>query len=129
MAKHNEIGILGEDIATMFLKKHGYNVFTRNFLRKSGEIDIVARKGRKWHFVEVKTFACNNLVRVSRESDWFRPEENVSREKFLKLSRVIQMFLIEYKVKEDWQIDVCSVLVDENTKKAKVTYIPNIIFE
>ena len=43
MAKHNELGVAGEDVASDYLKSLGWQVVTRNFRRPYGEIDIVAR--------------------------------------------------------------------------------------
>lgn len=50
-------GRRGEDIAHRFLQKQGYTIVARNFrtLSGAGETDIVARKGSRLVFVEVKT--------------------------------------------------------------------------
>ncbi|MBX4181397.1 YraN family protein, partial [Candidatus Parcubacteria bacterium] len=50
-----KLGDIGENIACDFLKNRGYTIVERNYLRKWGEIDIVARKGEVIHFVEVKS--------------------------------------------------------------------------
>lgn len=51
-----ELGKTGEDIAVAYLEEKGYDIVDRNWtLHKGGEIDIVARRGRELHFVEVKT--------------------------------------------------------------------------
>ena len=39
-----KVGRIGEDIACKFLMKHGFEVADRNYLRKWGEIDIIAKK-------------------------------------------------------------------------------------
>ena len=49
-----EIGNLGEDIASAFLQKKGYDVIRRNFSCRLGEIDIIAEKDAFLCFVEVK---------------------------------------------------------------------------
>lgn len=49
-----KLGALGEDIACKYLENNGYRVIERNYLKKWGEIDIIAKKGNKIHFVEVK---------------------------------------------------------------------------
>ena len=42
---HNKkTGSLGENMATMFLVKHGFEILDRNYSKKWGEIDIVAKK-------------------------------------------------------------------------------------
>lgn len=47
-------GVRGEWYAALFLRLKGYSIEDRNFRCKSGEIDIVARKGDQIIFVEVK---------------------------------------------------------------------------
>ncbi len=48
-------GDKGEDVACIFLRKHGFQVVTRNYLRKWGELDIIAVKEGIVHFFEVKS--------------------------------------------------------------------------
>ena len=50
-----KIGQLGEDVACKFLMKHNFLVLERNYTKKWGEIDIIAKKNSKIHFIEVKT--------------------------------------------------------------------------
>lgn len=49
------LGELGEEIAVAFLKGRKFRIIERNFRCKCGEIDIVARDGKTFVFVEVKT--------------------------------------------------------------------------
>lgn len=49
-----KIGQIGEDCACEYLEKNSYKIIERNYLKKWGEIDIIAKKGSKIHFVEVK---------------------------------------------------------------------------
>ena len=48
-------GKSGEDHAAMFLQLKGYKILERNFRVGQGEIDLIARRGDKLVFVEVKT--------------------------------------------------------------------------
>ena len=50
-----ELGRSAEDIAAEHLRRHGLEVVTRNYRRRSGEIDIVARVGDVLAIVEVRT--------------------------------------------------------------------------
>lgn len=47
-------GLWTEALAAMALRAKGYRILARNFKTKSGEIDIIARKGNLIAFVEVK---------------------------------------------------------------------------
>src|ERR1035437_5951062 len=98
----NKVGKFGEDIACMFLKKHGYKIVERNYLRKWGELDIVAKKAKKLCFVEVKTVSCEMSDKVvgavthgTFAGTGYRPEENMHGSKIKKFTRVIQTYLQE----------------------------------
>jgi len=135
VAKHNEIGRIGEDIATKFLKGKGFEIVARNYWKPYGEIDIVAcetGKGRKvTHFVEVKSVSCEIGGKgdpgVSRERH--RPEENVHPQKVKRLSRVIESYLISHETAGDWQFDILAVYIDQKAFKSKVEWLKDIILE
>ena len=48
-------GRKGEEQASRYLKRHGYEIVDRNVRAGRGELDIVARKGDLLAFVEVKS--------------------------------------------------------------------------
>lgn len=48
-------GNIGEDLATKYLKKHGYKIIERNYSCQFGEIDIIAKQKKYYVFVEVKS--------------------------------------------------------------------------
>jgi len=129
-------GDIGEEVVCKYLKNKGFSVVERNYLRKWGEIDIIAQKAEKLYFIEVKS--------VSRESDkagqgsvtrepkrigQYRPEENVHPSKLKRLHRAIQTYLLDHKVPDEieWQIDVACVYLDFSTRKAHVEVLENVI--
>lgn len=116
------VGDLGEDLVCQYVIDKGYIVLERNYLRPWGEIDIVAIKDNRLHFIEVKT--------VTREPSrgGFRPEENMHFAKIQRLHRAIQTYVLQHKVFKDtdWQIDLACVYVDIETKKAKIEMIDNV---
>ena len=121
-------GDIGEDICCRFLETKGYTIVERNYLRPWGEIDIVAKKGSKLSFIEVKS--------VSREPSFgrgghsgFRPEENMHEGKVRRLHRAIQTYLADHKVSEsvEWQLDLVCVYMDFSTRKARVEILENIV--
>ncbi len=143
--KHNQnIGKIGEETACKFLMKQGYQIVLRNYWKKWGEIDIVAKKDRVIHFVEVKTVSkditspnsnkdsvsCESDKCVTHEiSDVYRPEDNIHPWKLKRLSRVIQTYLIEKDITEEdeWQFDAVTVFLDIKNKSAKVDHLKDII--
>ncbi len=55
MSGHLRVGEAGEELAAGFLEKLGMRIVERRVRFRRGELDIVARNGREWVFVEVKT--------------------------------------------------------------------------
>lgn len=124
MSDKKKIGPLGEELVVKFLMKRGYRILDRNYRRPWGELDVVAEKRGKIHFVEVKALTRNvsgetkkgtedflhgNASGVSDETkrkrasvyirsgvskDSFRPEDSVGPEKTKRLSRIIQTYLM-----------------------------------
>jgi putative endonuclease len=60
------VGDWGENTAVDFLLRRGFSIIERNFQTTQGEIDIVAKHGDDYYFVEVKTrrqnFLANDLA-------------------------------------------------------------------
>lgn len=121
------LGDLGETIACDYLSKHGFEIIERNYLRKWGEIDIIAKRNGVWRFIEVKSVSCVTLPRVSHVTSEYRPEENVHPQKLKRLSRTIQTYMLEKRIESDWQLDIVTVKIDEKTRIARVEIIENII--
>ena len=121
-----KLGDMGEDVACKYLEQKGFRIVERNYLRKWGEIDIVAEKPEILCFIEVKSVSRG----VSREpSQGYRPEENVHPAKLQRLHRAIQTYLLDRKVPEDkpWRVDVACVYLDFSTRRAKVEVLENVI--
>lgn len=55
--RRKNLGDWGEDLACDFLCRRGFEIVERNFHTTVGELDIVAKKGGDYYFVEVKTRA------------------------------------------------------------------------
>ena len=119
-----QIGKLGEDLASRYLVSIGFLIERRNYWRPYGEIDVIARKGDKFHFCEVKTVTCEigdaPPTLISQKTDNWSPEENVHPLKLWRLSRVIQTYVLSLPESADWQFDVIAVFLDQETKKAIV---------
>lgn len=114
-----KLGDIGENVACEFLRRRGLEIIDRNYLRKWGEIDIVAKKDSLIHFVEVKS--------VSHVTSGYRAEDNMHPWKLKRLSRAMQTYLLEKKLDCDWQLDLITVRIDEKNRNARVEIIENII--
>ena len=129
-----KLGDMGENIACSWLESRGFKVIERNYLKKWGEIDIIARKADLVRFIEVKSVSCATLEPVYPEQGRrvphvtsYRPEDNVHPGKLRRLARAIQTYILDRDVKEDWQLDVITVRIHEPSRKARIEIIENII--
>ena len=128
-----KIGQLGEEMACMFLMKHGFSILERNYTKKWGEIDIIAQKGEKRYFIEVKSASVSSfdfIMDKNREegSTMQRPEENMHPWKMKRLRRVVETYLISKRLGYvDWQFDLLVVYLDLDNRKARVKVVENII--
>jgi len=51
----SKLGKWGEETAVHFLEQKGYEILEKRFRGGGGEVDIIAREGENFVFVEVKT--------------------------------------------------------------------------
>ena len=134
------IGKIGEDFACDYLRKAGFSIVDRNYLRKWGEIDVVAKKVSNLHFVEVKTVSRDtlwnniakngdNIQNVTHETDTYRPEDNIHPWKLQRMSRVIQSYLLDKNVSDEtnWQFDVITIYLDKDKRLLKIEFLDYIV--
>lgn len=129
--KKNQVGAYGEEIAANFLKKQGFTIVDLNYLKKWGEIDLVARGTGIIRFIEVKTVSYEtkaHLQAAISRGTW-RPEENVHYSKVQRLNRAIESWIMENDYEGEWEIDVIAVRIVPREKYATVKYIPNVILD
>lgn len=135
-SKTQQIGEIGENIACTFLMKHGFEIIERNYTKKWGEIDIIAKKEGKLYFIEVK--AVSRLLKgqngevidnIEKEIDRYRPEDNLHPWKQKRLKRVIQSYLLQRHIPDDivWQFDLLCVYMDQVNRVARVKVVEDLI--
>ena len=113
--RRQEVGILGEDLASAELRRKGYAILARRYRTRYGEIDIVGRDGDTIVFVEVKT-------RVS--NDFGEGAEAVTSWKQRRVTRMALDFLARYRLHDrPCRFDV--VIVDLSRGKPSVEVYPH----
>ena len=128
-SEKQKTGELGENLAVKFLMKQGYKILDRNYTKKWGELDIVAEKGNKVYFVEVKSI-CRDISAVTRETlDSYHPEDNMHPWKLKRLSRAIQTYMLQKDFSDDleWQVDLMVVFIDKERRKARIKVVNDIV--
>lgn len=121
MKKFNKtVGAIGEDEAAGFLQKKGYQLVKRNFYTRFGEIDLIAKKGDLWVFVEVKT----------KSGDQYgEPWEMVGRRKLRQVKMMAQVYLTKNGLGEvPCRIDVVGVWLRDG-KVEKLEHWENVGYE
>lgn len=126
MAEHNEIGEIGENIATTFLMKHGFRVIERNYRVRVGELDIIAEKDNVLRFIEVKSVKvrdCNHLQNIN-----ITPEDNLTFSKWSKILIAIEIYKRHRNVTHEThcQIDLACVYIETEKRQGRVKLIENI---
>ncbi|MEK7642016.1 MAG: YraN family protein [Patescibacteria group bacterium] len=118
-------GDLGENIACSFLIREGFVVVDRNYLKKWGELDIVAKKDNMVHFFEVKSVTSKTFDQVGAH----RPEDNVHSLKIRRIRRMIETYFMEKEVsrEDSFQFHVLCVYMNISTRRARVQWLKNII--
>src|SRR5687767_4916175 len=101
MAVHNIFGKEGEALAAAYLEERGFAILHRNWRASYYEIDLIAMKENKLHFVEVK-------ARTSKK--WGLPEEAVTKTKFNRLLQAADEFLHQHRQYKHVQYDVLALL-------------------
>ncbi len=119
MTSHRKkLGAWGESVAALHLEARGYQIIERNWHDQSGEIDIVARFGDLFVFVEVKTRRGRALG---------TPEEGLTDRKAERLLELSEIYMAEHGLDADWRIDMVAVELDEKGKLLRCEHIPNAV--
>lgn len=125
-SKTSRTGALGEQIACTFLQRKGFKIIESNYRKPWGEIDIIAEKGGVIRFVEVKAHT-GDIEVLSRESDGFRPEENIHPAKLKKIVRTAMLYMESRGDNREYQIDAIAVILDPITRRARCRHYEQIL--
>lgn len=104
--KKKTLGNWGEQQAKEILEANGLTIIEQNFRTPYGEIDLLAKDGAEFVFIEVKT----------RSSLHFGyPEVSVSKKKIQHMKSAAFNYLQESnKMDAQWRIDVISINKDHD---------------
>ena len=112
------LGAWGERVAALHLESQGYKIVARNWRCPLGEIDLVARAGALWLFVEVRTRRGRALG---------TPEESMARGKAERVLKLAQQYLYEHGlVDAECLVDLIAVELDKQGKLLRCEQIENM---
>lgn len=107
MAKHNELGKKGEQIARKFLEQNGFEIIEMNWRHEKDEIDIIAKDGAELVIVEVKT----------RSTSYFGdPSEAVGKTKEAFMLRAAEAYLEIHDLNIDTRFDIISIVIENKAE-------------
>ncbi len=118
MRSNRLTGKIGEQRAQDFLISKNFIIRETNVSSRWGELDIVAQKDNKIHFVEVKS-------RISVRQGM--PYEAVRIPKITHLKRSIQFYIQSNNLqKYKFQLDVISIQLDKDHNVLDLRYYENL---
>ena len=115
MAKHNDLGKWGEDLAAEYLQKQGYVIRERDWHCGKRDIDLVAITADSTTvvFVEVKTRTTDEVS---------EPADAVNRQKIRNLGIAANNYIKQFNVVEQVRFDVVTIVGNSN-ENAKLEHI------
>lgn len=102
-----DLGQTGEELASLYLMRNGYQILDHNWnLHRGCELDLVAIKDDRLHFIEVKT-------RTSTR--YGEPEAAINYKKMRNIGKAIQLYRNKrFLLEKEYQIDSIAIIFRSN---------------
>jgi len=117
MAKHNELGKKGEQLAVDFLLKKDYEIVERNYRFDKAEVDIIARIEDTLAIIEVKTRSTTNFG---------NPQDFVKPKQIQRLVKAVNEYVIDNGLDVEVRFDIIAI-VKEN-KRFVIEHLENAFY-
>ncbi|WP_303316411.1 YraN family protein [Flavivirga abyssicola] len=101
MAKHNELGKKGEQLAIDFLLKNGYNILERNYRFDKAEVDIIAQQNDTLAIIEVKTRST---------TDFGNPQDFVKPKQIQRLVKAVDHYVNANGLDVEVRFDIIAIV-------------------
>lgn len=101
MAKHNELGKKGEQLAVDFLLKNNYEIVERNYRFDKAEVDIIAKKDSILAIVEVKTRST---------ADFGNPQDFVKPKQIQRLVKAVDEYVTVNGLEVEVRFDIIAIV-------------------
>lgn len=111
LPKHLRIGAVGENAATDFYVKNGFEIIERNYRLGKAEVDIVATDNKYFVFCEVKS----RMAHPDDPAPYGRPATAVTQEKKRHMIQAATYFARRYRTSgKRFRFDVIEVYLSES---------------
>ena len=112
-----KVARIGEALAAQHLEEHGYQILEHNYRSRSGEIDLIAKQGKRIVFVEVKT---------RRTLKFGVPQAAVTPTKQKKISKLALRYLQTHKLLDvPCRFDVVAIVLSSKSTLVQLNHIEN----
>ena len=101
MARHNELGKKGEQLAVDFLLKNGYDIMERNYRFDKAEVDIIAQQKDTLAIIEVKTRST---------ADFGNPQDFVKPKQIQRLVKAVDEYVNANDLDVEVRFDIIAIV-------------------
>jgi putative endonuclease len=116
MAKHNNTGKFGEQLAIQWVKDNDFTILATNWRYKRLEADIIAVKNNTLHIFEVKT---------KTNTQFGMPETSVSDKKIENMFALADAYIEQHQPYPFKQYDILAITLNK-ALEAEIFYMPDI---
>lgn len=106
MARHNELGKKGEQLAVDYLIKKGYTIVQRNYRFQKAEVDIIAQIKDTLAIVEVKT---RSTIDFGNSQDFVKPKQ------IQRLVKAVDEYVNLNKLNVEVRFDIIAIVRQGNS--------------
>ncbi len=114
-----QTGKKGEELAKNYLIKKGFHILHTNWRTGHKELDIIATKAQKVHFVEVRSLSRTNIV---------SPGQTIDRDKQRTVIKAARAYMALHRITAEAQFDVIGIVFGKEglgDPTYELEYIPN----
>ena len=105
MAKHNELGKKGEQLAVNYLQEHNYTIVERNYRFDKAEVDIIAKKKDIFAIIEVKT---RSTIEFGNPQDFVKPKQ------IQRLVKAVDEYVTVNDLDVEIRFDIIAIVKEKN---------------
>lgn len=117
MAKNNELGQKGEQLAVNFLLENSYDIIERNYRFDKAEVDIIAQKDNILAIIEVKTRST---------IDFGNPQDFVKPGQIQRLVKAVDEYVTVNELDVEVRFDIIAIV--KNGKNYEIEHLKDAFY-